>query len=260
MSTQSKIRKHKIYSALSWLIALFPLRVRWLFRFYGCDKDHPMGQDYGPTYDALIRPLKYKRFRFLEIGIGGYGDYPGGKSLLAWQSYFPFAEIVAADLHDKSGIATPRVKIEMCDQSDADALIRLAKSNGPFDLIIDDGSHINAHQILTFKTLFPYLNDGGIFVVEDVQTSYWRDDHWDGGARGTPEFRDSCMHYFLELANHLNHAEFKDLAEADAELLPFARSIKSIAFVHNLIIIRKGANDRPSNLVRRDAAPARDAA
>lgn len=260
MSIQSKIRKHKVYSGLSRIIALFPLKVTSLFRFYGCDKDHPKGQGYGPTYDSLLRPLKYRRFRFLEIGIGGYGDHPGGKSLLAWQSYFPFATMVAADLHDKSSIATPRVKIEVCDQSDAAALTRLAAANGPFDLIIDDGSHLNAHQILTFKTLFPHLNDGGIFVVEDVQTSYWQDDHWDGGARGTAGFRGSCMHYFLELASHLNHAEFRDLSEADADLLPFAKSITSITFVHNLIIVRKGANERPSNLVRRDAAPVRDAA
>ena len=46
---------------------------------------------------------------------------------------------------------------------------------GPLDIIIDDGSHLNEHVIRTFEILFPLLNEGGIYAVEDLQTSYWPD-------------------------------------------------------------------------------------
>jgi hypothetical protein len=47
--------------------------------------------------------------------------------------------------------------------------------------------------------------------------------------------------YFLELAKHLNHAEFLCPSEPNA-----AWRIRRISFEHNLIIVRKGANDGPS--------------
>jgi demethylmacrocin O-methyltransferase len=48
----------------------------------------------------------------------------------------------------------------------------LAEHGAP-ELIIDDGSHINEHIITTFKHLFPRLKEGGYYVIEDTQTSYW---------------------------------------------------------------------------------------
>ena len=65
----------------------------------------------------------------------------------------------------------------------------------PFDLIIDDGNHWWREQILSFKTLFPFLNKGGIYIVEDTCTSYW------------PEYKNnpiSCVDYFKGLVDEVN--------------------------------------------------------
>jgi hypothetical protein len=52
-------------------------------------------------------------------------------------------------------------------------LERLAETYGPFDIVLDDGGHTMKQQIVTIKTLFPHVKNGGVFVVEDTHTSYW---------------------------------------------------------------------------------------
>jgi hypothetical protein len=52
-------------------------------------------------------------------------------------------------------------------------LTRLA-SNGPFSIIIDDGSHVPSHQWKTFTYLWKSLAPGGLYIIEDVETSYWK--------------------------------------------------------------------------------------
>jgi len=64
------------------------------------------------------------------------------------------------------------VKIELVDQSNVEKLTRLAFKRGPFDIIIEDGSHMWGHQITSLRTLFPFLKDGGLYIAEDLQTNY----------------------------------------------------------------------------------------
>jgi cephalosporin hydroxylase len=81
----------------------------------------------------------------------------------------------------------------VADQGNEVQLKELEKL-GPFDLIVDDGSHIYNHQILTFNVLFPFLKKGHIYVVEDVCTSYW------------PNFggNPTCIEYFKNLIDAVN--------------------------------------------------------
>ena len=39
---------------------------------------------------------------------------------------------------------------------------------GTFDIILDDRSHLNKDVIQSFETLFPLLNDNGIYIIEDT--------------------------------------------------------------------------------------------
>lgn len=60
------------------------------------------------------------------------------------------------------------------DQSNCADLQSLAlRIATKIDVVIDDGSHHPYHQLRTFLFLFPYLPPGGIYVIEDVETSYW---------------------------------------------------------------------------------------
>lgn len=59
------------------------------------------------------------------------------------------------------------------NQADSAFLRDVAAEFGPFDVILDDGSCINAHQIASFETLWPHLNNAGLYTMEDCHTSYW---------------------------------------------------------------------------------------
>ncbi|MFN3525702.1 MAG: class I SAM-dependent methyltransferase, partial [Paracoccus sp. (in: a-proteobacteria)] len=130
--------------------------------------------DYTPVYHAHFAALRDRPLRLLEIGVGGY-DNPerGGRSLAMWRDYFPNAQIVGFDISEKRLDLGPRVTIRQGSQIDAGFLRGLVADHGPFDIIIDDGSHHNAHVWRSFQMLLPALVPGGVYIVEDVQTAFF---------------------------------------------------------------------------------------
>jgi hypothetical protein len=237
---------YRASSCLARAISVLPVPMGRLLYMFGSDKHTPGWHSYGRTYGGLFRRWKYRPVKLLEIGIGGYRGSLGGRSLLAWEAFFPFGTVVAGDIVPKQELAGPRRRIVQLDQSSPADLDALAGREAPFDIIIDDGSHFNAHQILTFRHLWSGLKDGGVYVVEDVQTSFWpgvvAGVEWDGADIGDAAFSRTCYGFFLELAKYVNHAEFRPSARIDPVLIGFAREIRHIAFEHNLIILLKGDN------------------
>lgn len=136
---------------------------------------------YFPIYSRHFAPYRHRPIKVLEIGI-----YRGG-SLDMWHWYFgPEATLVGIDIDEAAKAATdPRHVVEIGDQTDADFLRRVAEQHGPFDIIIDDGGHEMQQQIVTAETLFPLLNEGGVYLVEDCHTSYWESHHGGRGRSGT---------------------------------------------------------------------------
>jgi hypothetical protein len=200
---------------------------------------------YAQHYQHHFRPFKYKKVKMLEIGVGGY-DSPisGGESLRMWKTYFPFAKIFALDNFDKSFLEERRIKIFKGSQVDLKFLDAVCTAAGPFELIVDDGSHINEHVIQTFEFLFPKLKSGGIYVVEDTQTSYWESY---GGTSNDLNREGTIYHFFKGLIDSLNNEEF--LIDGYKKTY-YDKNIISMHFYHNMIFIYKGNNDELSNLVR----------
>ena len=94
-------------------------------------------------YERFLAPIRHRATSVLEIGVFQ------GHSLTMWEEYFPKAEVVGVDIDPTAAQhARGRVHIEIADQSSSSDLERIATKHGPFDLIIDDGSHIWSHQIL----------------------------------------------------------------------------------------------------------------
>jgi hypothetical protein len=200
-------------------------------------------------YERNFRGLKDKKINLLEIGVGGYEhSHIGGESLRMWKAYFRKGRIVGIDLYDKTRFREHRIDIRQCDQTDSKALQLLSNEYKGFDIVIDDGSHINEQVIKTFQVLFPLMRQNGIYVVEDVQTSYWP--KWGGGI-GNPR---STMEFFKRLADGVNHAEYP-IENYKADF--FDQNITEIAFVHNLIFVRKGNNNEKTNspeMIQRELA------
>jgi hypothetical protein len=202
---------------------------------------------YTPVYAAITGAHRRKPVSLLEVGVGGYGEWLGGESLLMWSAYFRKGRIYGIDVHDKTALSRDRIKVFQCSQVDREKLTALARETGPFDFVIDDGSHMNGHQIETFRILWPFVKDGGAYIVEDVQTSYWPS--YGGGVLGTPGHGRSCMSFFKALADSVNLSEFLAPPPADAVL---ERTVGSIAFHHNLIVLTRNLSTRASNVALDD--------
>lgn len=134
--------------------------------------------------ECLDQPENKTPLRFLEIGLGCNPQRLGvGGSALAWSALFkdiPNAELYIFEYDEgcarawedeNPGIVT---KLFTGDAGLDDDLKRamIEFGNEPFDVIIDDGSHINDHQILGFKYLFKdWIKAGGLYIIEDIESS-----------------------------------------------------------------------------------------
>lgn len=127
---------------------------------------------YLPQYDRYLNSIRHSANSVLEIGIGGHDKlYSGGYSLLMWRDYFSRAVIHGFDLVDKSHLNSHRIQTHICDQGSPESL-KKASEGLTFDLIVDDGSHFVDHQIISFDSLFPLLNPGGFYIIEDTCGSF----------------------------------------------------------------------------------------
>lgn len=204
---------------------------------FGSDKwgDH----FYTPTYETHFARFRNDEIRVLEIGIGGFADpAAGGESLKVWRHYFPRAKIVGLDIFDKRGLDDMRIVTVRGDQSDREGLARLAAELGPFDIVIDDGSHISEHVIASFETLFPLLAVGGLYVVEDLQTAYWTG--WNGGVLELDSSL-TATGYLKQLVDALHHIDL------NGQILPptlqqIGENLHAVYFYRNLTICEKRVN------------------
>jgi tetratricopeptide (TPR) repeat protein len=196
---------------------------------------------YTPIYHDLFCDLRNQPIRLLEIGVGGYElKTVGGASLAMWADYFANGQITGIDVAQKQLSLNPRIKVFQGSQVDPRFLKAVCDQRGPFDIIIDDGSHVPKHVVASFQILFPTLADGGLYVIEDVQTAFW------------PNFGGSSLHGgdMVKLARTaiecINHAELA-VVKASHTLPMFARQVKTFRAFHNIFVIEKGENREPSN-------------
>jgi len=237
-------QRYELRKIVANLLAMFVFgNLTLLAKLYKTDKTG--SHWYTPHYMNHLRKFKNKNVKLLEIGVGGYENPKiGGHSLRMWKKYFAFGKIYAIDIYDKSAIQENRIKIYQGSQIDREFLEKITDEIGLFDIIIDDGSHLNEHIIESFKILFPKLKDGGVYAVEDIQTSYWDDYGGDAKNLNNPK---TAMNFLKSLTDCINHQEIPDENYNETY---YDKKIVSIHFYHNLVFIQKGNNDEKSNVVK----------
>ncbi len=196
---------------------------------------------YTQHYERHLAHLKQERFTLLEIGIGGYGQTrKGGASLRMWHAFFPRAQIIGLDVEDKSFLDRDRIRTVRGSQTDVDLLRRVVDDAGGIRVVIDDGSHRPEHVRASFETLFPLLEDDGIYAIEDTQTSYWPEY---GGSEDLAD-ATTTMALVKGLLDGLNYEEF-----VDESYRPSYTDLHVVAVhaYHNLVIIQKGRNVEGTN-------------
>ncbi|SEF24301.1 demethylmacrocin O-methyltransferase [Amycolatopsis pretoriensis] len=210
---------------------------------YGSDK---WGQTHWFTqhYERHFAPLREEPVRLLEIGVGGYeNEESGGGSLKMWRRYFPRASVFGLDYFDKSRFSGPRLTVVRGDQNDPAQLDALAKEHGPFDIVIDDGSHINEHVLTSFRALFPYVRSGGFYVIEDLWTSYLPGYGGDDRDFGVPT---TMLGLLKTLLDDLHHQERDSDGEPSRDTAgePSATEAGLVGMhvYHNIAFLEKGRN------------------
>lgn len=187
--------------------------------------------EYCEAYEFFLEKYKHKNITFLEIGIGGYEFTDrGGESLRMWREYFSKAKIFGIDLYPKIFTIKGVNMITGVSQDDGTRLNEVLNIIEIPDVIIDDGSHINALTLQTFRLLFPKLKSGGIYAVEDVHTSYWEKFYGGGWHDKT------VMNFFKTQADKINQEHWRDTKKLDDEP---NYEISSIHFFKEIIFIIK---------------------
>lgn len=135
------------------------------------DTDKTQSQGYLNNFERHFSHLREKPVKILELGV-----FHGG-SLLMWQEYFPQGLIVGLDRRTNPMTESPsRIRFYQGSQDDHALLDRIATECAPdgFDIVIDDASHVGTLSRSSYQYLFQHLKQGGIYVVEDWGTGYWK--------------------------------------------------------------------------------------
>lgn len=201
-----------------------------------CGTNKAFVQGFMDYYEREFREIRKQPATLLEIGIGGWDDEKGysvptkgGESLRMWKAYFPNGSINGIDICDKRPHEEKRIRTFQGSQTDEQFLRKVVCEIGQPDIIIDDGSHICSHVITSFETLFPLLAPGGIYAIEDLQTSYLTE------YEGSLDSPSTSMNYLKKLADGINYRQLPFPYEPSY----FDRHIESLTFYPYLCVIRK---------------------
>lgn len=209
----------------------------------GTDKSSKF-HNYTKIYADYFANKQKEPLKFVEIGI-----YKGD-SMAMWQRYFPNAELHFLDVTFDRLNKSPGIKthLHLVNQEDERALIQFAEAvGGNFDIIIDDGGHTMNQQLVSFKTLFPYLKSGGLYIIEDLHTSYWQP-YGGSGYHGSPKSNPYTTSEFLkQLVDDVNYwgaysgcaDKEKMPLEEKQKLSSYKKDIYSMHFYDSLCVIIK---------------------
>ena len=198
---------------------------------------------YIEEWDSIFSSYKNEEINLLEIGI------QNGGSLEIWSQFFKNANlIIGCDIDSKCSelhFEDPRISVIVGDVNTFETEQNILETSKNYDIIIDDGSHTSADVIESFSRYFPHINDGGIYVIEDLHTSYWNDF---GGGLYTPF---SSMAFLKRIADVINFEHWRN-NETRKEFLRIYEQkfgmnfeeydlcrIHSIKFINSLCIITK---------------------
>lgn len=174
------------------------------------------------VYPKYFSRFRDKPIRILEIGV------KGGGSLRLWKRYFLTARIFGIDIKKENKFEEERIEVFTGNQSDTKFLREVMHTMmNEADIIIDDGSHFSEDQKISFEFLFPYLNPGGLYIIEDLFLSYNK--KWNGGLKK----EGTIVEYLKDLVDFTITSDNEGIMKGEG------KEIESIHFHKSLVVIRK---------------------
>lgn len=182
----------------------------------------------------------FSRFRGQPINLVEFGVSQGG-SLQMWRNYFgPLAKIWGVDINPNcKQFEDATTTIVIGDQEDRSFLKKFATSLPPIDILIDDGGHTMRQQISTFEEVFPAVQANGVYLIEDLHTSYWK--NWGGGYKKPGSF----IEYSKNFIDKLNAWHSQEPARLDVS--DFTRSVASIHYYDSVLVLEKKPMAKPTH-------------
>lgn len=193
-------------------------------------------QHYFEVYDRYCSRYRGTDVHFMEIGV-----YHGG-SLAMWKDYFgPKAKIFGVDIMpDCAQFADEQVEVIIGDQADRAFLRKLTQQVPRIDVLLDDGGHTMEQQINTFEVMYPHVAADGIYICEDLSTSYSK--RYGGGYRNPGSFIEYSKS-FIDVINGWHSQEVEKLGREE-----LMRSTWGLHFYTSMLVVEKRPIEPPEAL------------
>lgn len=186
-------------------------------------------------YDRHFSRFRGKKIVVLEIGVSH------GGSLQMWKDYFgPNAQIIGVDIDPRcKKFEEDGISIYIGSQEDREFLKNLKTQLPQIDILIDDGGHTMMQQIATFEELYDHVADDGVYLCEDLHTSYW--DEYGGGYKKENTF----IEYSKNFIDYINAWHSKDKTVLD--VTHFTQVTDSLHYYDSVLVIEKKKRIEPSH-------------
>ena len=181
---------------------------------------------YFPAYEALFQKYVGREITIVEVGV-----FNGG-SLFMWREFFgPKARIIGIDLNPSARMWEQHgFEIHIGDQAREEFWREFFETVGPVDVFIDDGGHTNLQQIVTLHCAVEHIRDGGLLIVEDVHTSYFR------------EFGNPWSRSFIRFVSKVVDAVNSRAAALKTSRERYARRVHRISFFESIVALHIDSN------------------
>ncbi len=187
--------------------------------------------DYLGWYEEALRDRRDQSFTLFEIGV-----FRGG-SLATWGEFFERATIVGMDINphvSQTGLR-PNTHVRIGDASKLEFLDEVVAEFGHPHVVVDDGSHFWHHQIEALRYLWPRIAPGGLFIMEDIHTSF---PALAANFRGYSAI--TCFDYLNKLNRWVVGNRFMgDEIPDDGFIATYWSSVRSMHFYRGTCIIHK---------------------
>ena len=202
---------------------------------------------YLKVYDKHFSRFKGKNPTILEVGV-----YAGG-GLEMWNDYFDGEcqiygiDIMPSTLEIPKQLKLDNVYMELGDQENRDFWKKYLEDKPKFDIVIDDGGHTMGQQIVTYQEIYDHIKEDGVYLCEDLHTSYWKE--W-GGEYGNKNTFIEYSKNFIDYM-HYHHID-KDVSSRNirklkgnaTEAQKFRENTNSIHYYDSIIVLEKGQNPK----------------
>jgi len=204
--------------------------------FWNCDKQLKIHKwhHYFKIYDRHFNTFIGKNPTILEIGVSE------GGSLEMWNYYFDNkCTIYGIDINPKclevpNKLQTTNINIVIGNQESREFWKQYLKDKPKFDIVIDDGGHFMNQQIITYEEIYGHISDNGVYLCEDLHTSYWNE--YGGGLNKSISF----IEYSKKFIDMINYYHIRvDLSNINEAYKNFRKTTNSIHYYDSIIVLEK---------------------